>query len=323
MPVLVTGATGFVGNNVTRALLKQGREVRLLVRNPDDQALDGLNVETITGDVRDVAILKRACQDIHSVIHVAAKVHIGWSQLAEHRAINVTGTRNVAEAALAQEARMVYVSSVDALGVGSQEKSADERTPRTGKTPCSYVVSKSEAEVALRDVIDRGLQASIVNPGFMLGPWDWKPSSGRMLLEVAKRSTPLAPRGGMTLCHIKDVTKGILTALDQGVPGRNYILGGHKITYLDAWKLFAEVSGGRPPKKALGPVVQAIAGFVGDVAAKLCRRESDINSAAIQMSSLFHYYKSDRAQKELNYQISPLRSSVEDAWNWFGEYGFV
>jgi len=323
MKVLVTGATGFVGNNVTRALLAQGYDVRVLVRNPEDKSLVGLEVTSITGDLRDATILLDACNGVDRVIHVAAKVHIGWSQLTEHREINVEGTRNVAIAALEHDARMVYVSSVDALGIGASDRPADEESPRTGKIPCSYVISKTESEVALRELIDDGLQATIVNPGFMLGPWDWKPSSGRMLLEVASRHTPLAPTGGMTLCHIDDVTQGILAAMEKGAVGRNYILGGHTISYFDAWRLFAEVSGGKPPKKLMGPLIQAIAGGVGDLLAKITRRESDINSAAIKMSSLFHYYSSARAEAELDYTISPLRSSVEDAWNWFTENGYT
>ncbi len=323
MKVLVTGGTGFVGNNVIRALLDQGCDVRVLIRNPEDKSLVGLEVTPITGDLRDADILLDACDGVDRVIHVAAKVHIGWSQLAEHREINVEGTRNVGNAALAHDARMVYVSSVDALGIGASDRPADEESPRTGKISCSYVISKTESEVALRELIDDGLQATIVNPGFMLGPWDWKPSSGRMLLEVASRYTPLAPTGGMTLCHIDDVTQGILAAMEKGVIGRNYILGGHTISYFDAWRLFAEVSGGKPPKKLMGPLIQAIAGGVGDLLAKITRRESDINSAAIKMSSLFHYYSSARAEAELDYTISPLRSSVEDAWNWFTENGYT
>ena len=122
MKVVVTGATGFVGNNVTRALLAQGCDVRVLVRNPEDKSLVGLEVTPITGDFRDAAILLDACDGVDRVIHVAGKVHIGWSQLAEHRAINVEGTRNVAIAAREHDARMVYVSSVDALGIGAADR---------------------------------------------------------------------------------------------------------------------------------------------------------------------------------------------------------
>ena len=119
--------------------------------------------------------------------------------MEQDRAVNVQGTQNVAAAALEAGARMLHVSSVDALGVGHRDAPADEDSSREGKIPCTYVVTKREAEAVVRSYIDRGLDAVIVNPGFMLGPWDWKPSSGRMLLEVATRFTPLGADRGIDL----------------------------------------------------------------------------------------------------------------------------
>lgn len=318
MPILVTGGTGFVGNNVVRALLEQGDQVRVLVRSTAPQpCFEDLDVEFVEGDICDSDSVTTACEGVDAVIHVAAMVQIGWSQLERQRAVNVGGTINVATAALANEIRMVYVSSVDALGIGSEEQPANEESPRTGKIQCSYVVSKSESEQELQKVISDGLDAVIVNPGFMLGPYDWKPSSGKMLLGVTKKQPLIAPSGGMTLCHIKDVTAGILAALEKGRAGRNYILGGTTMPYFDAWRLFAEVAGTKPPKRRMGPVIMKIAGFVGDCVSKLWCRELDINSAAIQMGAQFHYYDSSRAIEELGYVITDSRTTVDDAWNWF------
>ena len=175
----------------------------------------------------------------------------------------------------------------------------------------------------MRKYIDDGLDAVIVNPGFMLGPNDWKPSSGKMLLEVAAKKPPFAPAGGMTVCHINDVSEGIIAALEKGVAGRNYILGGTLMTYLEAWSLFADVVGNKPPKRRMGKVVALIAGCIGDLISKLSRYESDINSAAIKMGSLFHYYDCSRAVDELDYKITDARQAAEDAWEWFNEHGYV
>ena len=324
MLILVTGGTGFVGNNVVRMLLNKGHQVRLLVRDGNPQpCFEGLEVELVEGDICDYSGVDAAFQGVDAVIHSAAMVHIGWSQLQEQRAVNVGGTANLAKAALAHEVRMIYVSSVDALGIGEEDQPANEDSPRTGKIPCSYVVSKSEAEQELRKYIDDGLDAVIVNPGFMLGPNDWKPSSGKMLLEVAEKKPPFAPAGGMTVCHINDVAEGIIAALEKGVAGRNYILGGTLMTYLEAWSLFADVVGNKPPKRRMGKVVAMIAGCIGDLISKLSRHESDINSAAIKMGSLFHYYDCSRAVDELGYNITDARKAVEDAWDWFNEHGYV
>ena len=273
--------------------------------------------------MQDLASLQEACQGVEAVVHSAARVHIGWSDLAEQRAVNVEGARNVARAAREAQAKLAHVSTVDALGVGQPGQPADEETPREGKTPCSYVISKREAEEAVLEEVQQGLHAVILNPGFMLGPWDWKPSSGKMLIEVAKRFTPMAPTGGMTLCDVRDVAAGILAALEKGRVGERYILGGHPISYLDAWKLFAQVSGGSAPWFRMGPLIRVAAGGAGDLWGKLSGREPQVNSAAIGMSSLYHYYSSRKAETELGYHCREAEQSVRDAWRWFVENQYV
>lgn len=324
MPILVTGVTGLLGNNVVRALLEQGETVRVLARqNCDPRPLEGLDVEVVRGDLRQADQVHQACRGVRAVVHSAAHVHIGWSGLEIARQVNVEGTRHVAAAARDAGVKMIHVSSVDALGVGSPDTPANEESPVQGKVQCPYVVTKRESEQVVLEAVDQGLDACIVNPGFMLGPWDWKPSSGRMLLEVARRFTPAAPTGGCSACDVRDVAAGILAALDQGQSGRRYILAGENISYFDLWELFAEVTGSKPPRMRFGPLMRALGGGWGDFMSKLTGREGDVNSAAIAMSSLFNYYSSDRAKAELGYQPRALRSSVEDAWQWFLEHGFV
>lgn len=324
MRVLVTGATGLVGNNVVRLLLDRGVTVRVLARTTSDpRPLQGLSVEVAAGDVRDDDSIRSAMEGVTHVVHSAAHVHIGWTGLELQRAINVEGTRHVGEAALAAGARMVHVSSVDALGIGQLNQVADEDTPRVGNTPCSYVTTKREAEESLQKIITRGLNATIVNPGFMLGPWDWKPSSGRMLLGVGRRFAPLAPTGGCSICDVQDVAAGIVAALERGVAGRNYILAGYNHSYLDLWRLFARVGGSRPAIMKLGPAQRFLAGRAGDWWGRLTGKEPDVNSAAIAMSSLNHFYQSTRARAELGFTNRPLEETVQNAWSWFQTHGYV
>src|SRR6476646_10824238 len=201
MTILVTGATGFVGNNVVRLLLQRGHRVRVLVReSADERPLARLSVEIVAGDVRDQSAVERAAQGVNGVIHAAGMVHIGWKKGEEQRAINVEGTRNVASAARRTGVRMVYVSSIDALGVGSLDMPSDENTPLNGEICCAYVTTKREAEQLVLEEVAQGLDAVIVNPGFMLGPWDWKPSSGKMLLKMAAGWGLLAPPGSNSYC---------------------------------------------------------------------------------------------------------------------------
>ena len=229
----------------------------------------------------------------------------------------------MAAAALEAKARLLHVSSVDALGVGSRDAPADEDSPRQGKIPCTYVVTKQEAEAVVRSYIDRGLDAVIVNPGFMLGPWDWKPSSGRMLLEVATRFTPFAPTGGLTSCDVRDVVDGLLAACEKAPTGRQYILAGENLTYQQIWNLFAEVSGGSKPWFRAGPLLRFLGGYGGDLWGRMTGREPDLNSAGVRVTCQFHYYSSARAAAELGYRPRPFRQSVADAWAWFVEHGYV
>ncbi len=320
MSILVTGATGLVGNNVVRMLLDQQRAVRVLVRTANPPALAGLNVESAAGDVTDAASLLRACTGVSQVIHCAGHVHLGWSGQDKHRAVNIEGTRNVAVAARTTGARMVHVSSVDALGLGAP---ADEETPAAGSVLCPYVTSKRAAEQALLEEIQRGLDAVIVNPAFMLGPWDWKPSSGRMLLEVSKGFALLAPPGGNDFCDVRDVAAGILAALERGKTGRRYILGGHALSYLQAWRQFALATGAWPPRGAAPGWILSTAARVGDFAFRVSGHESDVNSASVGLSLLPHHFSSARAKAELDYRNRPLAETIADAWNWFCDHGYA
>ncbi len=324
MLVLVTGATGLVGNNVTRMLLQQGHQVRVMVRDPRiDRSLAGLDVEVVPGDIRDEEAVRTATLGVDAVIHSAAMVHIGWSKEEVMHQVNVEGTKSVAKAALKQGIRMVQVSSVDALGVGKKDASANEETPREGKTQCPYVITKRAAEDALREMVAEGLNVVIVNPGLMFGPWDWKPSSGRMLISVVKQQPPLAPRGGGSTCDVRDVAAAIIQATQKGRVGENYILGGENLTYLDLWKRMAKIAGRRAPWARLGPLIAMAAGLCGDIYGQMDGKEPEVNSAAIKMGSLYHFYRSEKAIEELDYQIRPLDQTLRDALVWFRDNGYL
>lgn len=323
MLTLVTGGTGLVGNNMVRLLLARGHPVRVLARQANPQALEGLDVELAPGDVRDAESVRSAIQGAELVIHTAAQVHIGWTGMELQQAVNVEGTRNVAEAARQAGARIVHVSSVDALGLGSREQPAHEDTPPEGSIPCPYVVTKRAAETVVLEQVAHGLDAVIVNPCYMLGPWDWKPSSGRMLLEVAKGRALLAPPGGNNFCDVRDVVEGMLMAAERGQAGRRYILGGDALSYFEAWTMFAEVTASRKPLRIARRPMLALAGRAGDLWTKISGREGDVNSAATAMSQLPHYFSSKRAITELGYNPRPAREAAEAAWKWFVDHGYA
>jgi dihydroflavonol-4-reductase len=321
MNYLVTGATGLLGNNVLRQLLDTGQAVRVLTRQSSDpRPLAGLNVELAAGDVRDADAVRRACQGIDAVIHAAGHVHIGWQQADVHRAINVEGTRNVARAAREAGAKLVHVSSVNALG--RLESPADEESALAGIIPVPYVATKREAEEIVLDEAGRGLWATIVNPATMFGPWDWKPSSGKMLLEVARFSL-FAPVGSGSFCDARDVAAGAIAALDRGQSGRRYILAGHNLTYRAAWRQIAGLVGKSGPRLPMGPIFRAIAAPICDLKTRLTGTEGAANSAAIVLARQSHCFSSARAQEELGYQVRPFAETLQGAWQWFVEHGYV
>jgi dihydroflavonol-4-reductase len=280
-------------------------------------------VERVAGGLGDEAALERAMQGVSCVVHSAAFVHCGWKHGDEMREINVEGTRRIARAARRAGARLVHVSSVDAIGLRSDGAPADEETPPGVMPECPYVVTKREAERAVLAEVDRGLDAVIVNPVYMLGPWDWKPSSGRMLLEVAAGKGLFAPPGGNDFVDVRDVAAGIIAAAEKGRTGRRYILGGHGMSYLDAWRVMARVTGRMQPLGFAPKPFVRLAGWVGDLAAAFRRREGDVNSAATTMSMLDHNFSCRRAQDELGYSFRPIDDTVQDAWDWFVARGYA
>jgi dihydroflavonol-4-reductase len=322
--ILVTGATGLLGNNIVRQMLENGEQVRVFTREATPgRAFEGLNVQIAQGDVRDRASVEAAMRGVQAVIHSAGFVHIGWSQMDLHRAINIEGTRHVAEAAQKLQIRMVYVSAVNALGLGRKHVAAEEDSALPGILECPYVVTKRAAEHLVLDMTKQGLDAVVVNPGFMLGPWDWKPSSGRMMLEVAKKFTPLAPSGGFSVCDVRDVRTGVIAALKKGVVGRRYILAGWNLSYFELWKKFAAISGSSAPWFPAGPMQRFCIGRFGDFMYWLSGKEPDFNSAGMRLSSQQHRFSSQRAQTELGYEIRPLEETLRDTWQWFQDYGYV
>ena len=308
--VLVTGATGLVGNNLTRLLLQRSINVRVLARkSSDSRPLEGLDVELATGDVTDPVSVATAMEGVSAVIHSAGCVLLGWKNAAVHEAVNHQGTVNVAQAAREAGARMVYVSTINTLGVGTKDQAANEQWAAAPNIPCPYVVSKQAGEAAVRQQIEAGLDAVIVHPGLMFGPWDWKPSSGRMILEVARNFTPMAPKGGCSVCDVRDVAEGILARTGES-PHRSSLCAGwpqcNLFEVVATHRRYCRREPTPVPQRAVDPHVL---GRSGDLWGWLTGKEPDVNSAAVKLSDCYHYFDSTRAQQEL-LESAPTEESL-------------
>ena len=246
-------------------------------------------------------------------------IQMGWSRMEESIAFNVDSTTVLAQAARRRNIRMIHVSTVDTLAPGTLEQPATETSGTTNKPLCSYVVSKTKAEQAFLAEVDRGLDGVVVNPGFMVGPYDWKPSSGAMMIAISNRFLYFVPAGGCCVVDVRDVAEGIISCIRHGRTGERYILGGENMSYLELWSLMTKVMNRPPPKKKLPAWLASPVGRIADVAGKLLRKELVVNGAAVAMGQLEHYYSSEKAKRELGYKIGSVQAALEDAWEWFQE----
>ena len=323
MRILLTGATGFLGNNLLVDLLGAGHEVTATLRHSSDRRpLDGLDVSRAVVDLTENSEVAPLVGQHDAVIHAAAMIHLGWSKIAESHRVNVDATQTLAAAARRHGIRMVHVSTVDALGMVEPDSPGDETRTEPPKPACAYVVSKRAAEAAFLDEVHLGLDGVIVNPGFMVGPRDWKPSSGEMMLTIAKQFMPLAPAGGCSVADVRDVARGVRQALELGVAGQRYILGGHNVTYLKLWTEMAKLCQRRPPVGKLPTWIAKIAGGAGDLIGRVAHEEPQLNSAVVAMGQIHHWYLSDKAVRDLDYHFGDYLAALEDAWDWFQQHGY-
>jgi dihydroflavonol-4-reductase len=315
--ILVTGGTGLLGNNVIRQALNRGFEVATLCRSGrNSQPFAGLNVTVYSVDLMNAENLSQVFErPFDAVIHCAAHIQIGWSRLEEGLRVNRDGTQRLLAEAAKHRTRFIHISTVNTLAVGTKEHPANEQTIGDGQVPCTYVVTKRAAEELAVQSAKSGQDVVIVHPGFMLGPWDWKPSSGRMI-QGLQGFAPLAPSGGCTVCDPRDVANAILQAIERGKPGMHYILGGENLTYLELWQRIATELGKRGPFTYMRAPSRFVGSVVGDMLSKFLNRELDVNSAAIEMASQFHWYSSQRAMDELGYKPRPVHESIHDAVQW-------
>ena len=325
MRVFVTGGTGMLGNNILRMLDREGNHTTALVRSsPDAQVFSGLGTELAYGDLLNEDFIDQQIAKSDVVVHSAGLIHLGWHRMEESMQVNRDGTIVIAEACMRNDRPLVYVGTVNTLAIGARDKASSEKTKITDanrQTPCAYVLSKRAGVDAVTDRVRRGLRASIVHPGFMLGPYDWKPSSGRMMLEVSRMWRPLAPRGGISVCDVRDVAKATIQAIDRGGhEGQQYVLAGHNILYLELWKKMAKSMGSRGPLARIGLPALTIGSLAGDAFAKLTGKEGDINSAGAKMSSMYHFHDSSTAIEQLGYQIRDLDETLGDAAEWLKQH---
>jgi dihydroflavonol-4-reductase len=324
---LVTGATGFVGSAVARALLKAGHPVRVLARpNSNRRNLNGLAVEVAQGALEDAASLAAAVKGCRYLFHVAADYRLWVPDPEPMFRVNVAGTRELMLAASdAGVERIVYTSSVATLGIVPGGV-ADEETASCAEDMIGpYKRSKFEAEAAVSElVVGRGLPAVIVNPSTPIGPGDVKPTpTGRLIVEAARGRMPGYVDTGLNIAHVDDVALGHILAAKSGRIGRRYILGGENLTLAEILAEVARLTGRRPPafKIPYAALLPIAAG--AEAIARVTGREPFATRDGVRMSAKTMFFSTSRAVAELGYAPRPARQAIADAVAWFTANGYL
>lgn len=324
MTVVVTGATGHVGNTLVRALVERGAEVRAVIYGDDERVLDGLPVERVYADTRDAEAVRRAVSGADLVYHLAAVISIDEAGDRLVRAVNVEGTRNVVEACLAQGVRrLVHMSSVHALAAEGTSGPIDETCPLIERADAlAYDRSKADGERAVLQGVERGLDAVIVSPAAVLGPNDYGPS---LLAEsvLALQRSPFATEGAYNWVDVRDVVAGTLAAAERGRRGERYLLSGERLTVRELAELLAEHAGGRRPRATIPVRVLATALPWVSAYARLTKRRPLYTAHALRILVSPCDFVHHKARRELGFLPRPLAQTVVDAMRFYREVGYV
>ncbi len=324
---LITGANGFIGSHLTRFLIAQGEQVRVLVRPQSDvRSLEGLPVEFAYADLRETHFLPAPLRGVQRIYHVAADYRLWAENPQDMYESNVTGTRNLLAAArLAGIDRFIYTSSVGTLVPPHARKLPDEQTYLRLKDMIGhYKRSKFLAEQEALEAARNGQPVVIVNPTTPVGPGDWKPTpTGRIILDYLNGQMPAYVDTGLNFVAVEDIAKGHWLAAERGQIGARYILGDRNLTLRQMLEVLSALSGRPAPRVRLPHVVPLLASLADSLAARLLGRPPRIPLEGVRLARHKMFVDCSKAKRELGFQPRPLEAALERAIRWYSENGYV
>lgn len=316
-----------LGSNLVRELLVKGYRVKaFLEEGRETGTLDGLNIERSRGDLLSPSELQDAMEGCTFAIHTAAITNVIPNRSEIIRRINIEGTRNFVSAALkCRIEKLVHVGTANSFGPGTRNNPGDETRPYCGgKYHLDYMDSKRQAQdEILQAVHEKGLPAVIVNPTFMIGPFDSRPGSGEMILSIATGKVPGYTRGGRNYVHVNDVVTGIINALERGKSGECYILGNSNLSYREIFTLIAETIGAKPPKLFMPKLLALPFSSLAPAFSALTRTRPRLNLSMAKISCDDHYFSSKKAIEELSLPQTDIKTAIKDCYDWFVKHGYV
>jgi dihydroflavonol-4-reductase len=326
MKKLVTGATGFIGSAITRELLKEGEEVKVLVRKTSDtRNIDALDVEKAVGDIRDTDSMKAALKGCDT-LYLTAAYFAHWA--ADPRLlyeVNVGGTKATLKAALeAGVEKVVYTSTNNAIAASGPIPANEEKAFNYWEARDHYSMSKYIAENEARIFVTRGLPLVMVNPTLVIGINDIKPTpSGQMIIDVASQKMPGYIDGGVNIIDVEDVARGHILAAQKGRVGERYLLGNRNITVQDYLLLIAEIAGVRPPALKLPYPVALTLSHLFELGASISKKPPMVTASEVRIGKMTEWYDCSKAVNELGLPQTPIEETIRKALTWFRENGYL
>jgi dihydroflavonol-4-reductase len=326
--VLVTGASGHLGGNLVRALVEQGRKVRALVHR-QARAIDGLPVEAVQGDLLDGTSLALACAGVSTVFHLAASVSAGWERAFHMEDVNVRGTENIAQACLSSGVRrLVHFSSIQALSPTEQDSVLREGCPLVEQGEPGhgrYDLTKAAAERAVLAAVERGLDATILNPTGVLGPFDFQPSAmGQVLRSLGRGEMPALVSGGYCdFVDVRDVCAAALAAELKGRRGERYLLSGERLSMVDLAHRWAAVTGRPAPRLVFPMSVVRLAAPLAVAYARIRRRRPLLTGESLRILRTQPPVDRAKAEFELGFAPRPIERTLRDTCEWMKQQGWL
>lgn len=323
MRTVVTGATGHVGANLVRALISQGRSVLALVRE-DDRALRGLDIECIKGDIAQLELLCQAFKDAKVVYNLATYISLKMGESRQCQMVNVSGVENVVTACLRSGVkRLVHFSSIHAFAQKPLDKPVNESRSLVDSSYCPpYDRSKADGEKEVLKGVQQGLDAIIISPTGIIGPYDYKPSHfGEVLLSLAKRKMPVLIDGGFDWVDVRDVVDGAIAAEKLAPGGQKYILSGHWASIRDLAVMVDEITGVPAPRLVCPPWLADIGAPVAEFLARSAGKRPLYGRVSLMALKGNRRISYEKAARELGYLPRPLRETLADTLKWFNENG--
>jgi dihydroflavonol-4-reductase len=324
--VLVTGGNGFIGSNIAEALLEEGYHVRVLRRRESDtRALEGLEVETVFGDIRDAESVMNAVKGCDTVFHTAAVISYWKPERPVMEAVNVGGTRNVVDACLrASVQKLIHTSSIAAIGFPGHGQIANESTAFNWQSfDIGYRNTKWAAEQEIARGVRYGLDAVMVNPSVVIGPRDIHFHGGQLIRDIYHKRIFYYVRGGMSVVYVGDVVQGHILAAMKGRTGERYILSGSSLSHKEIITTIAEVVGGiKPLFRVPSPAVTALASL-SELTARILKRKPWVTCELLAGSRFRYSFSTAKAETELGCSFAPFREAVQKTFDWYKEKGLL